>query len=387
MIHPNDRETDFPLVRLPMPSRYSLLRRFGTGFLGGVALGDWLRLLREIRFRVAPSCLFRAGAITTYCGQTSFFRRVENLRFGSKLESVVVQPPIFVLGHWRSGTTHLHQLLTVDNRFAYPNNYQVLFPHAFLTTEAINSRMISLFMPKRRPMDNVEWDMRSPQEDEFALCISTFKSPYMRWIMPQFGEKYDRYLTFRGVPEAEIAEWRDALMLLLKKLTLKYQRPLVLKSPPHTARIRLLLEMFPDAKFIHIHREPYTVFQSSRKTFLVNLDFHRLQRMRSDDIDDWIIAQYRRIYDAYFEERSLIPVGQFHEIGFEELEANPLDELRKTYDALNLPDYSRVEPALKQYLESISNYKKNEFPSLRPDLRSRIATEWRKCFDEWGYAK
>lgn len=368
-----------------MPSRYALLRRFGTGLLGGAACGDWLKLLRQIGFRVAPSCWFRAGAISTSCVSNSLVRRVENLSFGRKLKDIAVKPPIFILGHWRSGTTHLHNLLTSDDRFAFPNNYQVNFPHAFLTTEAINSRMIGPFLPKQRPMDNIEWNMRSPQEDEFALCITTFKSPCMGWIVPKQREYYDRYLTFRGVPPDEVAEWRDAFMLFLKKLTYKYHRPLVLKSPQHTARIKLLLDMFPEARFVHIHRDPLTVFQSSKKTFLVVIEMNRLQRMQTDGFDDWIIDQYRRMYDAFFEEREMIPKGQYHEIGFEELEANPVEEMRKTYAALNLPDFGYVEPALKKYVASIAGYRKNEFSTLTPELRGRLTTEWRRCFDEWGY--
>jgi hypothetical protein len=235
-------------------------------------------------------------------------------------------------------------------------------------------------------MDNIEWNMRSPQEDEFALCITTFKSPCMGWIVPKQREYYDRYLTFRGVPPDEVAEWRDAFMLFLKKLTYKYHRPLVLKSPQHTARIKLLLDMFPGARFVHIHRDPLTVFQSSKKTFLVVIEMNRLQRMQTGGFDDWIIDQYRRMYDAFFEEREIIPKGQYHEIGFEELEANPVEEMRKIYEALNLPDFGYVEPALKKYVASIAGYKKNEFSTLPPELRARIATEWRRSFEEWGYA-
>ncbi len=89
----------------------------------------------------------------------------------------------------------------------------------------------------------------------------------MEWSFPRGRERYDRYLTFRGVPEADVARWKEALVLFLKKLTYKYDRPMLLKSPPHTARVRLLLELFPDARFLHIRRNPYTVFLSTRHLF------------------------------------------------------------------------------------------------------------------------
>jgi hypothetical protein len=369
-----------------MAWRDSFLKLFGTGLLGGATLGDWLRVLRENRFAVAPSCWLRACAITTHSFQNSFFRRVENLRFGSRVRETPIQPPLFLLGHWRQGTTHLHNLVTVDDRFAFPNNYQVFFPHAFLTTEALSARAIGFFLPKRRPMDNIEWNMRSPQEDEFALGVTSLMSPYFGWMFSRRREHYDRYLTFRDVPEAEIKRWKEAFVWFLKKLSWKYKRPLVLKSPTHTCRIRLLLEMFPDAKFVHIHRNPYAVFPSSKRTLQVCFQMNRLQDPRLNELDDQVFLTYRELHDVFFAERNLIPKERFHEMSFEKLEEDPIGEMKRMYRALSLPDFSHVEPALRKYVDSIAGYKKNEFPDLSEDLRERIATEWRRCFDEWGYA-
>jgi hypothetical protein len=207
----------------------------------------------------------------------------------------------------------------------------------------------------------------------------------MGWVFPRQRDRYDKYLTFQDVPEGEVAQWQTEFLLFLKKLTWKYGRPLVLKSPPHTCRIRVLLQMFPQAKFVHIHRNPYAVFQSSRRTFQVNFELHRLQRPRLSDLDDWVLRQYREMYEVFFEERSLIPEGHFHEVCFEELEEDPVGQVRRVYQALDLPEFGQAEPALRRYVDSIAGYKKNEFPDLPADLRTRIAAEWRPCFKEWGY--
>jgi hypothetical protein len=365
--------------------RDTLLTNFGPGLLAGITLRDWLRLLRDNRFGIIPSRLPRAMMITGQSIGNSLSGWYETRRYAASLEGVTIPPPLFVLGHWRSGTTHLHNLLSVDERFAFPNNYQSLFPRTFLSTEAVHARMISWFFPKQRPMDNMEWNLQSPQEDEFALCVSSFKSPYLGWVFPRQRDHYDRYLTFRGVPDSEITQWREAFTLFLKKLTWKYQRPLILKSPPHTCRIKLLLQLFPRAKFVHIHRDPYAVFQSSRHLFQLCDVCESLQRPPQDDLDDWILRQYHEMYDAFFEERALIPEGHFHEVCFEELEADPVEQVRNTYEALGLPEFSQVEPVLRQYVGSISGYKKNEFPELPAELRAHIAEEWRQSFLEWGY--
>jgi hypothetical protein len=382
------QENSFPSIDLglAMPWRDSFLLHFGPGLLGGITLGRWLRLLRDNRFAVSPSCFLRAAAISLQSIQNSVWGCYENWRFGSRVKEVALAPPLFILGHWRSGTTHLHNLLAVDERFAFANNYQVLYPHTFLTTELTSSRLMGWFMPKRRPMDNIEWTLQSPQEDEFALCVSTSQSPCMSWVFPRRRDHYDRYLTFRGVSQREIEQWQEALLLLIKKLTWKYGRPLVLKSPPHTARIKLLLQMFPQARFVHIHRNPYVVFPSTRRTFEVNIGMHCLQSLWPSDLDEWILRQYRTMYDVFFEERRLIPEGHFQEVCFEELEKDPMEQMRQLYAALDLPTFEQSEPALRRYVDSIAGYKKNAFPDLPADLRARIAAEWRPCFEEWGYS-
>lgn len=275
-----------------MAWRETFIRRFGPGMLGGISFGDWVRLLRGNHFVVAPECIFRALSITYQSIQNSLFRRIEEKRYAVAVRDTEVLPPLFVLGHWRSGTTHLHNLLTTDDRFAFPNNYQAVFPHAFLSMEALHVPFIQWFLPERRPMDNIEWTMQSPQEEEFALSVMTFKTPCMGWSFPDRRDHYDRYLTLREVSDREVKEWQTSLTAFLKRLTWKYKRPLILKSPPHTARIKRLLEIFPQAKFVHVHRDPYAVFSSTRKMLTVNFELHCLQRPPHDELDSWILKQY-----------------------------------------------------------------------------------------------
>lgn len=369
-----------------MAWRDFFLENIAPGLLGGVTFGDWFKLLRDNGFRVSPSCWFRAMGITSQSMQNSLVSRWEDWRYGDKIRFAEIFPPIFVLGHWRSGTTHLHNLLTLDTRFAFPNIYQVLYPYTFLSTEAAAAGMLSFFMTKRRPMDNIEWNIRSPQEDEFALCVATGMSSYLGWVFPRRIDHYQKYLTLRGASEDEIAQWKAALAWFLKKLTWKYGKPLVLKSPTHTCRVKVLLEMFPAAKFVHIRRDPYAVFQSTRRMYQTNFRVLRLQSPALSDLDDRLIKQYQEVHDAFFEEVPLIPEKQFHELGFEELEANPIGQMERLYEALSLPNFCEVEPELRRYVESIAGYAKNEFSEMPADLKRKVAQEWKPCFERWGYA-
>ncbi|HEV3236835.1 MAG TPA: sulfotransferase [Gemmataceae bacterium] len=315
----------------------------------------------------------------------SLFRWYEKRKWLTKVMGVQLRPPIFVLGHWRSGTTHVHNLLAVDQRFAYPNLYQVLFPHTFLCTER-HSRPLRFFLEKRRPLDSMAQDLHLPNEDEVALGVSTCLSPYMGVIFPRRREYYDRYLTFQGVPDEDIRAWKAAFTLFLKKLTWKYDRPIILKSPPHTCRIRLLLELFPDAKFVHIHRNPYTVFQSTEHSYKVALRWWGLQKPDLSDLTSYIIRRYKAMYDIFFAEKELIPSDNFHEVSMEEVEGDPIGQMRTLYEKLHLPDFNVVEPVLWQYVESLGDYKKNKYPELPGELRCVISKAWERCFDEWHYS-
>lgn len=352
--------------------------------LYGMALGEWLRLLLKHRFAVDPPYLPRAAFMTFTSALTSVLRVYENRKYGPKVEGVKVREPLFILGHWRSGTTYLHNLLSADERFAYPNVWRALNPHTFLSTERY-SAIVKLASPKTRLIDNMDLGADVPFEDEFATC-GTLCSPFFGWVFPDWAKHYDRYLTFRDVPEEEIARWKASLILFYKKLTWKFGKPLVLKSPPHTARVRLLLEMFPDARFVHIYRDPYTVFQSTRRQTQVMESATRLQNPRSLDLDDRILDRYKTLYDAFFEEKPLIPEGRFYEVGFEELEKDPVAEVRKIYEHLGIPGFEAFEPALRRYVGSISSYRKNEYQELPAVLRKEILAAWKRSFDEWRYA-
>jgi hypothetical protein len=72
-------------------------------------------------------------------------------------------------------------------------------------------------------------------------------------------------------------------------------------------------------------------------------------------------------------------------VRFESLEKDPVTELRNVYEALGLPEFSGVEADLRDYVASLSGYRKNAYADLPDETRGRVAREWRRSFDEWDY--
>lgn len=356
-------------------------------YMVGIDARDWLELLRENRFAVDPAYWPRAALVTGASVRTSLAHAKEDRLYGPVVARTEIRPPLFILGHWRSGTTHLQRLLALDDQFAHPNLYQTTRPHTFLSTESTMARWVAFWLPKTRPMDNMPVSVDAPAEDEFALSLLTRCSPHLGWVFPRHWERYLRYLTFREVPPAELARWRSAFTWFLKKLSWRHGRPLVIKSPTHTCRIRLLLEMFPEARFIHIHRDPYAVFQSTHYMWSKLSPVLRLQEQDETLIDERVLRPYTLMYDAFFEERALIPPGRFHEVGFEDLERDPIGQLRALYETLSLAWPADFEPRLRAYLDSLRGYRKNAFSELAPSTRRQIADRWQRGFDAWGYRR
>ena len=329
-----------------------------------------------------------ASRVLSICVQSlsnSLWAGLEKRRFERRVQSVSILPPLFILGHWRSGTTWLHEILARDERFGYANSYQVSFPHTFLSTEKCNARLMAPFLPRRRPMDGMEMKFSSPQEDEFAICASTLESPCLAWVFPRQKQEFAKYLTLNSLSAEELAEWRDAFLWFLRKLQFQCNLLLVLKSPHHTARIRHLLKWFPEAKFVHIRRDPYRVIQSSLHTRRVLHGWHTLQCDSLEDVEAWTIQQYAEMHRAFFEQKESIPEGRFHEIPFEALEKDPIGEIGRLYRTLDLPDFGQFEPSLRRYLNSVADYKKNRLPEMPQQLKLEIRKECRESFERWAY--
>jgi omega-hydroxy-beta-dihydromenaquinone-9 sulfotransferase len=355
-----------------------------ASYLTGINLDRWLELLSENR--VSPAYWHRAAFVTLTAAINSITSLRER-RFDEAVRDTPVHPsPLFIIGHWRSGTTHLHNLIARDPRFAFPNTYQVINPNTFLTTEETNTRRYARLVPETRPMDQVAMGFSEPQEDEFAPCLMTLLSLYLGISFPSKLPRYEKYLSFEHATAAEKEEWKQALLWFCRKLTYKQgHRPLVLKSPTHTARIRLLLEIYPDARFVHIHRHPHDVFRSNRHYWDTAVWHTYLERPDRSDVDDGIIRRYRLMHDAFHEQRSLIPPGRFHELSFQELETDPIASLDSIYKKLDLPDFAEFRTNAEAYLATLGGYRRNRFEPLDPALADRLASEWSREFTLWNY--
>jgi len=357
-------------------------------FWDGMTLRAWLKLLKAGKYRVAPirwamSLLITGLAIVF----NSPFAWLQKLIYDKKIRETELEgAPIFIIGHWRSGTTLLHEYMIRDARFSFADTYACFVPEHFIMSRCTLRPIAALLMPKKRPIDNMEAGFDRPQEDEFALASMGLPSPYRNIIFSNNGLNIDtEYLTLRNVSAEDRKTWLDGLDIFLKALT--FQNPgkrIVLKSPPHTGRIKTLLERYPEAKFIHIHRNPYSIFPSTYNLWMRLSKDEGAQRPTGKGMEDYIFNSLNTMYDAFEEDVKHLPSNQFCDIAFKELTASPVETFRKIYQTLELGGFEEVRPVFEEYAASQKEYKKNKF-SMEPALKSQIAERWQRYFERYGY--
>ena len=351
-------------------------------------LGVWARLLWENR-GVAPAYWGKLGRALLLTTLVSPLRLAERVRYGRQVAHTTVDPqPLFILGYARSGTTHLHNLLQRDPRYGTVSTFQAIVPTFFLIGRGWLQRRMAKSLPATRPMDNVHLSLDAPIEEEAAISNTCSLSPIHHMSFPRRARTYlDKYLTMQGLTQRELARWNRVYLDVLRKATLDSGgRPLVLKSPNNTGRIPHLLRLFPEAKFIHIVRNPYDVYRSMLHLYRKVLPLFQLQDMAAEDMAEHILSSYRILMQQYLHDRDLIPGGNLAEVRFEDLERQPLVELERLYAELALPDWERAHGPIGRYLHTLAGYRKNRFSPNR-SIIDRVEREWRFALDVWPYPR
>ena len=312
------------------------------------------------------------------------FRLAERFIFDRKIASHQLEhDPIFILGHWRSGTSYLQTLLGQDPELATSTLYRSVFADISLVTEPwlkpiLNRIARALRLPfsfQRLPLD-----LDIPAEADVGLC--SLLSPYSyTWghVFPtRLGEWMER-LVLDPTPEAGRG-WLNHYDTFIRKLSLaSHGRRIVMKTPGDTARVRLLLRQYPNAQFIYIHRDPIAVFHSSGYFWSVIRREFALQKISDSQVEDAVLTTYSALLESYLEQRQEIPAGQLTELRCESLQEDPVAELSRVYNDLSLGE---LPSAIKLHLSQQAHYPATSY-TTSPELEKRLRRVWAFSFLAW----
>lgn len=321
------------------------------------------------------------------CRLLSMLQPIENVYYRKLAGQPLEMDPVFIIGHWRSGTTFVHNVFSCDKHFGYNTTYQTVFPNLMLWGQPFFKKNMAFLMPDKRPTDNMELKVDLPQEEEFALANMMPFTYYNFWFFPKHMLEYcDRFLLFDNISEQDRQVFKDTFTKLIKiSLWNTGGTQFLSKNPPHTGRVKTLVEMFPNAKFIYLKRNPYTVFESTRSFFTNTIQPLRLQNISNEQIESNLIEVYRRLYYKFEEQKHFIPEGNLVEVKFEDFEQNAFDMTEDIYSKLNLPGFGESKANIEKYLGKKKGYKKNQYKY--DDRTVKIVEEnWGMALKDWGYS-
>jgi omega-hydroxy-beta-dihydromenaquinone-9 sulfotransferase len=344
----------------------------------------WMRLLARNRFQIHWSCLHVAIYVVFVSFVHTMLRGVQWVVYGRRMARTPIKAPVFIIGHWRTGTTLLHELFALDERFAFPTTYECMEPNHFLLSENLFTRWLPFFAPTRRPMDNMAAGFNRPQEDEFALCMLGLPSPYLTIAFPNRPPQFDEYLDLEGLSPRALAKWKRGFLNFLQALTVRHDKRLILKSPTHSCRIKVLLEMFPDARFVHIVRDPYVVFPSTMNLWKSLYRTFALQRPTFAGLEERVLNNFVRLYDKIEEGKARVDFDRFYELRYEDLIRDPVGEMGMLYDHLGLGGFETLLPQLQKYLADTKGYETNRY-QLSDEQAAKITARWGDVIRAYGY--
>lgn len=352
----------------------------------GVRFLPWLRLLARHGFRVAPSRLPRAATITAASLLNEVLRGVTLAIWGRGMRKArIEQDPVIVIGHWRSGTTLLHELLACDPRFTAPNTIQCGAPSHFVLSEEFATDWLGFLLPPERPMDAMPMGFARPQEDEVALCNLGLPSPWWGIAFPNVPDIDQAWADLEGLSDRDRARWLAAWTTWLRDIQFEHPGRLLLKNPLHTYRVPLIRRVFPAADFIHIVRDPHDLVPSCVNFHMRLSDAHGLERPRREGLEDRIFTSIERMDARITTTWDAIPAAHRFRTRYEDVVADPLGVLQAIYKHFGWPA-AAVEPAWQVAIDERGDYTPN-IHRPDPSLTAAIDDRLSPILDRYGYIR
>ncbi|MHA1185288.1 MAG: sulfotransferase family protein [Candidatus Heimdallarchaeota archaeon] len=356
--------------------------------LGGASTSNIWRILIQNKFRVHPKYWPRLWYSMALSGVTAPLRMIERLRFNRKVKKhELTEDPIFIIGHWRSGTTFMHYMFAKDKNNGLVTNVETYTPHFFLAFPKFTTALIDFSLPDTRPMDEIIINAELPGEEEHSMGAFDKYGFFHGQIFIRNAKTYTKYLTFEKAKPKDLARWKKRYQFFIKKMAFKNKgKRLILKNPANTYRVKHLIEMYPNAKFIHLYRNPYEVYSSSLKFHFSSFKIFALQTWDDEEVKQNVLDIYKETYEGFEERISSVPKENWLDVCYEDFIKKPLETMELVHSKLNISGFEECKPLYQEYLDENRDYQPRVY-NFSDELINRVNDSCDFILKKFNYEK
>jgi omega-hydroxy-beta-dihydromenaquinone-9 sulfotransferase len=277
--------------------------------------------------------------------------------------------PIFIIGYYRSGTTYLQQLMSLDKKHSTMTLFASVLPEVSFLFGGLFIPLLNglaKLLRIKNEFHYIPFRFDFPGEEDVGLnALSTFTDYNRIYQYPSNHESITNEFLIHLSPTSKKAFIENYKFLVKKVSYSTRSKVIILKSPPNLARVDLLKELFPNAKFIHIHRDPYRAVPSARRLWELNRSF-AFQKYPSSLIDEILVHQYVRFYAAFHQSKGS---KNMLTVQFDTLVTDTEETIKRIYNELELEGYDQIASAIHDAMNASKNVPRNHQP---PDLSTPI---------------
>jgi Sulfotransferase family len=323
-------------------------------------LADYDRAQRNADLNAVGTHILRSGILHSLRMR---LRAQEWIRRQPEILDERIAAPVIVVGMMRSGTTLLQRLLAADPRFNCAYGWEVVevaprLDHQFGGVDpriAISEAREAKTRELAPDLFAIHPMYAREAEEEIVFLADAFLSH-----VPESGAHLPTYRSW--LDEQDFTPAYDYLHHMLRFLQWQKRQGnpegigspqrWVLKSPAHLGYLDLLQAQFGDLHIVHMHRDPRTTVASGAS---LNATLHA---MHADTVDrnrvgtqwlqrmGWTNDRAMHVRDGWARDAALVT-----DIAFDDAVADPIGQVARVYDAIDLPLTVEAEGAMRRWLD------------------------------------
>lgn len=364
-----------PQHLIELASRRTGLEDFG----GGEFFEPLSRLLeschRDAKLNAIGKLALRSDIVRTLSNRL-WIERDRQLR--PEIGERKIREPLFIIGLPRSGTTLLHMLLAADPEHRAPLSWEVMFP-----SPPSDENKPERIRRAAKNLAALRW--LAPTFERVHATGATMPQECVSLMGPSFLS--DQFDTMYNVPSYRVWFLKQDLRpayefhrrFLQHLQQRKRARRWVLKAPAHLFALPALLSIYPDARFVQVHRKPIETIASVSSLITI------LRRVFSDRVDANEIAQeawryWSETITRFIHDRDrLLAPERIFDLRYSDIRRDPMDSVEQIYEYFGWPLETSAQAKIKEALIKQPR-EQNGFHHYRPSQFSLEEMDREKDF-------